>query len=79
MSESMIRIEEKVNDTPRKVTDYQFCYSNPKTRKKPQLAGLSRSAMELLDLDYDGLVEDAENTAEYLSGSKLLPGSRVNF
>lgn len=77
--ESAIRVEDEVNDKPRTVSDYQFCRSTPKRRENPHVAGLSKPALELLDLDSNGLLEDPLATAEYLSGSKLLPGSRVTF
>ena len=57
--ESTIRIEQEINDKPRTVTDYHFCRSQPKVRKNPHIAGLSAGALELLDIDYEGLLEDA--------------------
>jgi hypothetical protein len=76
--ESTLLIESKIEDRARTVTDYHFCRSQPKVRKNPHVAGLSRKALELLDLDYESVLED-KNTAEYLSGSKLLPNSQVHF
>jgi hypothetical protein len=51
--ESKFKIQEDINDTPRKVPDFHFCRSQPKARKLPHVAGLSKSALKLLDLDYD--------------------------
>lgn len=73
-----IRIQEEVNDTPRKVPDYQFCRSIPRVRNNPQLFGLSRRAVQLIGIDYNEAKQDP-NTAQYLSGSKLMQGSEVKY
>ncbi len=36
-----IKIQEQINDHPRKVTEFHYCRSKPKTRNKPHIAGLS--------------------------------------
>lgn len=37
-----MKIEDLVNDQPRRVTKYHFCRSRPKTRNHLKLVGLSR-------------------------------------
>jgi hypothetical protein len=52
--------------------------SIPKKRNNPYIAGLSKHTLQLLDLDYDEIIKDP-NTPLYLSGSKLINGSKVNY
>jgi hypothetical protein len=72
-----IRIETVIKDEPRKVTKYHFCHSRPKVRKDVKLMGISKSIIEEMGLDYEGVRNDPE-TAEYLAGNKLLPNSTVS-
>jgi hypothetical protein len=73
-----IKIQDKIQDTPRTVTEFQFCRSQPKVRNNPQLYGLSRRALELIGVDYEATTKDPA-AGEFLSGSKLLAGSEVPF
>ena len=50
---SDIKVEEKVEDKPRKVQNYHYCKSIPKVRKNPQIAAISKRTLELLGYDYD--------------------------
>ena len=36
-----IKVQEQINDQPRRVTEFHYCNSKPKTRNKPYIAGLS--------------------------------------
>lgn len=69
-----ILVEQDILDKPRKVTKYHYCRSQPKARKNPHLAGLSRRVLSLLGYDEEEVLVD-ENTPLYLSGSKLMAGS----
>ena len=71
-----IKIQEDINDVPRKVTNFHFCRSQPKVRNNPQLYGLSKKAVELIGINYE---EEKKNkvSAQFLSGSKLMDGSEV--
>jgi hypothetical protein len=66
-----IKVEQEVKDSPRAVSNYHFCSSRPKTRYHPQLVGLSRSSLQLLDLSYEEVAGHADS-ALYLSGSTLI-------
>ena len=69
-----IRIQEEINDTPRKVTQFHFCRSQPKIRNSPKLYGLSKKAVGLINLESEEVKKDPDS-AQYLSGSKLIQGS----
>ena len=71
-----VKIQEEVQDVPRKVTDFHFCRSQPKPRNHPQLFGLSKAAVDMIGVDYDEARKDPD-TALFLSGSKLMLGSEV--
>jgi hypothetical protein len=73
-----VSIQKEINDVPRKVSEHQFCRSQPRVRKNPQLFGLSKKALELIGVDYEEAKKDPE-TAQYLSGSKLMQGSEVMY
>ena len=59
-----------------KVIGYNYSKVTPEPRENPRIVSLSRSALELLDLDKDAIEKDPES-AEYLCGNKILPGSIV--
>lgn len=40
-----IRVEEEINDVPRKVTEFHYCRSRPQNRGKVHVAGLSKSIL----------------------------------
>lgn len=65
-----VKIQQDIHDHPRTVKDYHFCRSQPKQRHNPQLLGLSKSALELLGIDYES-AKTHPDTPLYLSGSKL--------
>jgi hypothetical protein len=71
-----IKVETIIKDEPRRVTKYHFCHSRPKVRKDVKLMGLSRSIIEEMGLNYEGVKNDP-HTAEYLSGNNFLPNSMV--
>lgn len=71
-----IRIQPDIKDQPRKVTEFHFCRSHPKKRNHPQLYALSRKALERLGINYEEAKQDSD-TAQYLSGSKLIQESEV--
>lgn len=73
-----IKVQQNIDDRSRKVTDYHYCRSQPKTRNQPKLYGLSKSAFNLIGINYEAAKADPL-TAEYLSGSKLLPSSEVTI
>jgi hypothetical protein len=45
-----LKVEQDIQDKPRKVTNYHFCRSQPKVRHSPQLFGLSKNALDLIAL-----------------------------
>jgi uncharacterized protein YdiU (UPF0061 family) len=69
-----ILVEKEILDKPRRVTDFHYCMSQPKKRNTPQLAGLSKRTLEMLGYDEEEVLGDS-NTAQYLSGSKIMNGS----
>ena len=70
-----VRVQEEVMDEPRKVSKYHFCRSQPKVRQAPQIYGLSKGALSALGLDHEEVRKDGDS-ALYLSGSKLMAGSK---
>ena len=73
---SDIKVESVVNDTPRKVTEFHYCRTQPQPRTSPHVAALSNKMLQELDLNPQALLED-EETPLFLSGAKLLPNSEV--
>ena len=47
-----IKIQQEIDDRSRKVTDFHYCRSQPKTRNLPKLYGLSKMALGLMGIDY---------------------------
>uniref|UniRef100_H3BB85 Selenoprotein O n=2 Tax=Latimeria chalumnae TaxID=7897 RepID=H3BB85_LATCH len=61
-------------NVPRQVPGACFSRVRPAPVEKPRLVVLSGDALALLDLDGDELERWEEETAEYFSGNRLLPG-----
>lgn len=68
-------IDSSLENKPREVVGYNYSQVTPTATKNPKTLSLSREALELLDLDKDGLLEDSD-TPYYLSGNKILPDSK---
>lgn len=47
-----IKVEEKIEDKPRKVQNFHYCKSVPKIRKYPEIAALSKNTLELIGYDH---------------------------
>lgn len=46
-----IRCEKKVDDRPRRVSEYHYCESIPRPRNNPHLSGLAKRVVEMLGYD----------------------------
>lgn len=60
------------------MTGFNFSKVKPTPRDNPRIVSLSAPALALLDLDKERVEKDPD-TALYITGNKLIPGSEVSL
>ncbi|KAL4432717.1 hypothetical protein ABPG74_011538 [Tetrahymena malaccensis] len=67
-------VEENKENTPRQVRGAFYSKVNPKVRKNPKIVSLSESALNLLDLTKEEVLQNEKESAEILTGN-LVPSN----